>query len=86
MVNHLIVGHGKQIAFATGKFNLISVHPHFFKGSLYDITAILFMPEVLQDEAIHVIRVQVYTLIILFLSHTVAGATGDFYLKAVLNT
>src|SRR5436189_3457307 len=69
MVDHLVVSHSKEEAFAPLVVYRIPAYPHLFKCTLYHITGILFMPQILEDKAVHIICIQVYTFIILSLRH-----------------
>src|SRR4051812_15540806 len=73
MVNHLVISNCKQIALALLIVHLLTVEPHFFKRSLYNILCIFCMAQVFEDKAINIIRIQIYTIVVFSLCHTVLG-------------
>jgi hypothetical protein len=64
MVDEGVVRSGEQVGFAFCPVDVMHFSPHFFEGVLYNVTGGILVLDVLQDKAIHSVRMQVNTLII----------------------
>jgi hypothetical protein len=69
VIDHGIIGNGKQVRFAFFPFYFVPVAPQLFKSSLYHITGIFLVPQVLNNEAVQVVGVISNTLVVFFLGH-----------------
>ncbi len=70
MVDHLVICNREQVALAGGMVYLFPVFPELFEGILYHIPRIFLMPEILKDEAVHIICVKPDTFVVFSFCHT----------------
>jgi len=73
MVNHLVIGYREQIGFGRFTHHRIPVLPHLLKCCLYNVSRVLGMLEILQNEPVHTICMGINTVIVFSLSHCVLG-------------
>ena len=69
MIDHLVIGDGKKVALTLFARYTLSVLPEFFECRLYDIPCVLLLFQILQDEAIHVVRKKSNAFVVFCLCH-----------------
>jgi hypothetical protein len=73
MIDHLMVGDSEEIGFAFLHFHDLPVLPKFLKCRLDHVPRVFFLPEILQDEAVDIVRIKPYTFVVFFLCHKHQG-------------